>query len=158
MSIGPFTKSCLTLQGFAGGDPGLGAVAAWLRWTPALSTALIFAGTVLRQAWILWTFAGLAFLGAAGWHVFDALFNHGVRYLLGVPRLPPNPAPRRFAMALAGAWAALTGALFSGGWTRSGFVAGGLLLVAAVTVSTTQFCVGSWLWRLLHARPTGVAT
>ena len=154
VSIRSLTRSCLTMQGFACDDPALGPVVPWLRWTPMLSTALILLGTVLRQPLVLWTFAALAFLGAAGWHPFDALFNYGVRYVLRVPRLPRNPVPRRFAMALAAAWAALTGVAFAAGWTRSGYLAGALLLVAAVTVSTTQFCFGSWLWRLLTARNT----
>lgn len=97
MSLGPMTRSCLTMQGFAGDDPALKPLAPWLRWTPALSTLLILAGAVLRQPSILWAFAALAFAGAAGWHAFDWLFNYGVRHLLRLPRLPPNPAPRRFS-------------------------------------------------------------
>lgn len=158
MPLSSMTRSCLTLQGFACDIPAFGPIAPWLRWTPVLSTIVILFGTVLQQPYILWAFAVIAFVGAAGWNAFDALFNYGVRFALKLPRLPPNPAPRRFAMGLAAAWAAVTGVLFAAGWTRSGLVAGILLLIAAVTVATTQFCVGSLVWRLLHRRSTGAAS
>lgn len=154
MPLSPMTRSCLTLQGFACDVPAFGPIAPWLRWTPVLSTVLILLGTILREPYILWAFAVIAFVGAAGWNAFDALFNYGIRFVLQLPRLPPNPAPRRFAMALAATWAAVTGVLFATGWTRTGLVVGILLLIAAVTVATTQFCVGSLVWRLLHQSPT----
>ena len=157
MSLSPTTRSFLTIQGFACDVPAFGPVAPWLRWTPMLSTVFIMLGIILREPYILWAFAVIAFVGAAGWNAFDALFNYGVRFVLRLPRLPPNPAPRRFAMALAATWATVTGALFTAGWTLSGLVAGILLLIAAVTVATTQFYIGSWLYRLLNRRPSGAA-
>ena len=151
MTLGNWTKSVLSMQGFAcDTDPALAAVAPWLRWTPLLSTAMIIAGTVLRSPAILWTFAVVALCGAAGWHPFDALFNHAVRPVVKVPQLPANPAPRRFAMALAGVWGGLAGVCFARGWSAGGLVAGGLLTVAAITVATSQFCLGSWVWRLFR--------
>ena len=158
MSLSPMTRSFLTIQGFACDVPTFGPVAPWLRWTPTLSTVFILLGTILREPYILWAFAVIAFVGAAGWNAFDALFNYGVRFILRLPRLPSNPAPRRFAMGLAATWAAVTGMLFAAGWTLTGLVAGILLLIAAVTVSTMQFCIGSWLYRLLNRLPSGAAT
>lgn len=157
MSLSQITRSFLTIQGFACDVPTFGPVAPWLRWTPTLSTIFILLGTILQQPYILWAFAVIAFVGVAGWNLFDALFNYGVRFILRLPRLPSNPAPRRFAMALAATWAAVTGVLFATGWTRSGLVAGILLLIAAVTVATTQFCFGSLVWRLLHRHPIETA-
>ena len=157
MSLSPMTRFSLTMQGFACDVPAFGPIAPWLRWTPMLSTIFILLGTILREPYILWAFAVIAFVGAAGWNLFDALFNYGVRFVLRLPRLPPNPAPRRFAMGLAATWAAVTGVLFATGWIRTGLVAGILLLIAAVTVASTQFCFGSLVWRLLHWRPTEAA-
>lgn len=157
MPLNPMTRFSLTMQGFVCDVPAFGPIAPWLRWTPTLSTIFIFLGTILRDPYILWAFAVIAFVGAAGWNAFDALFNYGVRFVLQLPRLPPNPAPRRFAMGLAATWAAVVGVLFATGWTQSGLVAGILLLIAAVLVATTQFCIGSLVWRLLNRRPVGVA-
>lgn len=143
----------LTMQGFSCDfEPGFGRLAPWLRWTPALSAIMIGAGTFLRQPLILWTFALLALIGAAGWHPFDALFNHAIRHAMGLPRFPANPPPRRFAMALAAIWSALTGLLLAGGWPVAGLVLGGMLFAAAMLVAWTHFCIGSWIWNKLPGR------
>jgi hypothetical protein len=146
------------MQGFACDvTPSIGVLAPWLRWTPLLSTGFIVAGTVLRQPMILWVFAAIALTGAAGWHPFDAVFNSTLRHVLHLPQLPPNPPPRRFAMALAGAWALVTGLFFTLGWMAAGSVAGAVLAVAAVTVGTTHFCFGSLIFNLLGGRARGAA-
>jgi hypothetical protein len=139
----------LTTQGFACEAKLVGQMAPWLRWTPALSAIWIAAGTTARAPTIFWAFTLCAAAGAAGWHPFDALFNYGVRHLLNLPHLPPNPRPRRFAMALAAIWSAGTGLLFYRGLDRAGMVAGLLMTAAALTVATTQFCLGAWVWQRL---------
>ena len=84
------------LQGFAcDADPSVGATARWLRFTPTLSTLCILAGTALRSSVVLWTFAVIAAIGAAGWNVFDLLFNVLVRHLVRSAPLPPNPEVAR---------------------------------------------------------------
>jgi ABC-type polysaccharide/polyol phosphate export permease len=143
--------SRLTMQGFAcEAAPGIVACAGWLRFTPALSTLCIATGTGLRSPAVLWGFAVIAAVGAAGWNVFDEVFNRLVRHLVGAAPLPANPAPRRFAMAVAAAWSAGVGALLAGGFTWAGLVAGGALAMAGATVVTTHFCLGSWLYRMLQ--------
>jgi hypothetical protein len=99
---------------------------------------------------VLWAFAIVAAMGAAGWHPFDALFNTAVRPWVGAMRLPPNPPPRRFAMAMAAAWSAGAGWLFANGFGGAGVAAGAVLVIAAVLVATTHFCLGSWLYYLLR--------
>jgi len=116
MAIPEAVRLRLALQGFAcDRDARVGAAAPWLRFTPALSTLCIITGTVLRSPAVLWAFAIIAAIGAAGWHVFDQLFNTLVRRWVHAARLPPNPAPRRFAMAVAAAWSAAAGWLMSAG-------------------------------------------
>lgn len=153
MTITPAVRGRLNLQGFAcESDPRVAASARWLRFTPALSTLCIIAGTALRSPAVLWSFAIISACGAAGWHAFDALFNTLVRRRVRAERLPPNPAPRRFAMAVAAAWSAGAGWLMSVGFVSAGVTAGGLLAVAAVTVATTHFCLGSWVYHLVWRR------
>lgn len=143
--------SRLTMQGFAcDADPRIVAGARWLRFTPALSTLCIVTGTALRSPAVLWSFAAIAAVGAAGWSFFDGLFNGIVRRLVGAPPLPPNPVPRRFAMGVAAAWSAGVGALFAAGSTWAGVIAGGALALAGAIVVTTHFCLGSWLYRILE--------
>jgi uncharacterized protein DUF4395 len=144
-------RSRLMLQGFAcDTDPRVAASARWLRFTPALSTLCIIAGAALQSPTVLWIFAIISAIGAAGWNVFDALFNALVRDWVHAPRLPPNPAPRRFAMAVAAVWSAGAGWLMAIGLVWAGVAAAGALAVAAATVATTHFCLGSWLYHLLR--------
>lgn len=150
MSLPVAIAARLRMQGFACEyDPVVTRLEPWLRWTPGLSALWIIAGTALREPPVLWAFALVAALGAAGWHPMDALFNHVVRHPLGLPALPRNPAPRRFAMAIAAAWSAFEGLLFAAGYPRLGLAAGALLSAAAVLVFMTHFCLGSWLWHRL---------
>ena len=153
MPISAGTRSRLMLQGFAcDADPRVGATARWLRFTPTLSTLCILAGTALRSSVVLWTFAVIAAIGAAGWNVFDLLFNVLVRHLVRSAPLPPNPAPRRFAMAVAAAWSAGAGGLMAIGQSWAGFAAGIALVLAGATVATSHFCVGSWLYHVMWRR------
>ncbi|MGB7212324.1 MAG: DUF4395 family protein [Gemmatimonadales bacterium] len=146
-------RSRLISQGFScDTDPRIMVNARWLRFTPTLSTICIIIGTALRSPTVLWSFAFIAVVGAAGWHPFDALFNAIVRRWVHAPRLGPNPAPRRFAMAVAAIWSAAAGWLMSAGLLRAGVVAGGVLSLAAAIVATTHFCLGSWLYHMLRGR------
>jgi uncharacterized protein DUF4395 len=145
--------SRLKLQGFACDvDPGILAAARWLRFTPIMSTICIVAGTALQSPLVLWTFAIIAALGAAGWHPFDGLFNAFVRRWVHAPPLPRNPIPRRFAMAVAALWSAGAAWLLSGGWAWAGVLAGSALAVAGALVATTHFCLGSWIYQEFRRR------
>lgn len=84
--------------------------------------------------------------------MFDELFNVLVRHWVGAARLPPNPAPRRFAMAVAAVWSGAAGWLMTIGLGWAGVALGSALAVAGATVATTHFCLGSWLYRLLWRR------
>jgi hypothetical protein len=151
MTRARFTTRNLEMQGFTcASAPSLERVAPWLRLTPSLSTAWIATGTALASPGALLGFSFVSALGASRRrHPFDRI--HDVlrrRRAAGAP-LPENPPPRRFAMALAAAWAAATAALFATGHRRGGRVAGGLLGLAGLSVATTHFCFGSWLYHRL---------
>jgi hypothetical protein len=140
----------LTMQGFAcDSDPRVKIAGRWLRFTPAMSFIFLTIGTLLRSPVTLWAFAVVAIAGAVGWHAFDALFNGAVRHLFGAKPLPPNPAPRRFAMAAASAWAATSGVLMTTRWALAGVLSAAVLTGLAALVATTDFCVGSWMYGLL---------
>ncbi len=153
MIVSAAVASRLALQGFAcDTDPQVATMARWLRFTPVLSTICIVAGTALRSPALLWGFALITAIGAAGWNAFDAIFNHVVRRWIHSPPLPANPPPRRFAMALAALWGAGAGWLLSAGMTWAGVFAGSALALAGATVATTHFCIGSWVYRRFRAR------
>src|SRR5262249_48138050 len=123
-------------------DPSIRKVAPWLRATPALSTLVITGGTVLASPAVLLGFAAISAFGASQRkHPFDRIYRR---------QLPDNPPPRRFAMGLAAAWATTAALLMTTGHRRAGRIAGGLLGAAGLTVATTHFCLGSWIYRQLE--------
>lgn len=155
MTLTRFSERALAMQGFARElNPSLPRIAPWLRFTPSLSTLWIATGTALASPAALIGFSLVSGLGASRKrHLFDLLYDRGVRPLVKGRALSENPTPRRFAMGLAGAWAATAATLFLTGHRRAGRIAGGLLTAAGLTVASTQFCVGSWLYRqLVRAR------
>jgi uncharacterized protein DUF4395 len=141
----------LAIQGFQmPASPPLRRAQPWLRLTPSLSTLWIASGTALGSPKMLLGFSLVSALGASQHrHPFDRLYDRAIRPLAHGPELPDNPPPRRFAMALASAWAATAAALFATGHRRAGVVTGALLGAAGATVATTHFCFGSWLYRQL---------
>lgn len=157
MGLSDATRGRLEMQGFACRvDPSIAEVAPWLRVTPALSTVWILVGTLAGSHVVLWLFAAVSgFASTQRVHPFDRLSN-AIRARGDDPDepLPENPAPRRFAMALAAAWSAATGALFALGLRTAGFVSGAALSLAGLAVASIHFCVGSWIYQRLTAPPT----
>src|SRR5512135_3209663 len=90
-------------QGFCGLDEVTCARIDYpLRLSPAICMAWAAVGTALASPGVLWALAPFAALGAIlPGHPFDVLYNHGLRHLFGMPRLPRYGARRRFACALA---------------------------------------------------------
>lgn len=145
MTSTTLTERGLAMQGFRVDlDPTIRDVQSGLRFTPSLSTLWIAAGTALASPSILLGFALVSAFGASRHrHPFDRLYN---RISQSEP-LPENPPPRRFAMGLAAAWAGASAILLATGHRAVGRVAGALLAAAGMTVATTHFCVGSWVYR-----------
>ena len=143
------TERALAMQGFrVDSDPSIRAVQSGLRFTPSLSTLWIATGTALASPALLLGFALVSALGASQRrHPFDRLYDRSVRRLSKRAPLPENPPPRRFAMALAAAWAAGSAILMATGHRAAGRVAGALLAAAGMSVATTHVCVGSWVYR-----------
>jgi hypothetical protein len=151
MTPSTLTERGLSMQGFPIlTDSSCRVAAPWLRFTPSLSTLWIATGTALRSPATLLGFAVVSAVGASSHkHPFDRLYALGSRRLGKLPSLPDNPPPRRFAMALASAWAATAAVLFLTRHRRAGIVAGGLLGAAGATVASTHLCLGSWVFRQL---------
>jgi hypothetical protein len=111
-------------------------------------------GTARRSSAVIWALMPFAALGAARrGHPFDAIYNHGIRHLLGTRRLPPHHAPRRFACGVATVWLAATGWAFHAGATRVGYGLGAVLVAVALVPATTDFCIPSFFYGLVFGRP-----
>jgi hypothetical protein len=144
-SMATLSERGLAIQGFSG--PTVRRPRAGLRFTPSMSTLWIGLGTALASPAVLLGFSLVsAFAASQRKHPFDRLYGQIARAAKRKP-LPENPPPRRFAMALAAAWAGSSAILMATGHRSAGVVAGALLTAAGLTVATTHFCLGSWLYR-----------
>ena len=154
-AISATAKARIEAQGFVGLDAGtLTGINYWLRLAPAICMAWTAVGTALSSPAIVAALVPFAALGAIlPGHPFDLLYTHGFRRLLGGPRLPRYPAPRRFACLMGTAM--LSGealALATGRLLLAHILGWGLVTAALVTV-TTGFCIPSFVYGLFAGRP-----
>lgn len=120
-----------------------------LRFTPTLCSITVVFG-LYYQSWEV--FAVLSVFGLLGtftkrWHPFDVLYNVILSNPLKWQKLPPAPAPKRFAcfigfiFLLGGTVSFYFGAIYWGYFFGIGYI------IAAMLMAITHFCIGSWLWR-----------
>lgn len=150
-----WSRSCLTMQGYGAlSDEERKSLWLGIRFAPALCFAGIALGVVLVSPVVLLAMAVTAFVGGflTPKHPFDYVYDLAVRPLLGGPSVPPSPAPRRFACQLATPWIVGIAAAFQADLTAVAWVLAVPLLVVAATVMTTNWCLPSLMYGLLHGR------
>ncbi|HET6571521.1 MAG TPA: DUF4395 family protein [Solirubrobacterales bacterium] len=155
--LGAWSRSCLTMQGYGAlSDSERRSLWLGLRFSPLLCFAGIALGTVLASPALLLAMALTALLGGfvTAKHPFDYLYD-ALRPLLGGPSLPPSPPPRRFACQLATPWIAAIALAFAVDASALAWVLAVPLLVVAATVMTTNWCLPSLIYGLLHGRRGG---
>lgn len=154
-TISPVVRARIEAQGFVGlDDRTLAAIDYWLRLAPAICMVWTAVGTALSSPVIVLALVPFAALGAIlPGHPFDVLYTHGLRHLVGGPRLPRYPAPRRFACLMATVWLIGTALAFSTGRLLLGEILGWGLVGAALVTVTTGFCIPSYVYGLLTGRP-----
>lgn len=123
-----------------------------LMFQPRAGLALMVLGVVSQSAWY---WAALAIvLGWSAvlprWNPFDAIWNGLLAGRKGRRRLPPAPAPRRFAQGLAGALTLIVAVSLFSKWTAVAWAVEAFLLTAVSALVFGRFCLGSWLF--LHLR------
>jgi hypothetical protein len=159
--LADWSRGCLTMQGYGAlSDGERRGLWLGLRFSPALCFAGIALGTVLSSPALLFAMTGAAFLGGfvTPKHPFDYLYDAALRPLLGGPKVPPSPAPRRFACQLATPWIAAIGIAFLIGASTFAWILAVPMLVVAGTVTTTNWCLPSLIYGQLHRRQAGGAT
>ncbi len=150
-----WTRSCMTMQGY-GTLSEKGRKSLWLgiRFAPALCFTGIGLGVVLASPVLLLAMAVTAFLGGflLPKHPFDYLYDFALRPLLGGPAVPASPAPRRFACQLATPWITAIAIAFMADLTTVALALAVPLLVVAASVATTNWCLPSLIYGLLHGQ------
>jgi hypothetical protein len=143
-------------QGFVDADaPVCSARYPALMFQPRVVLVLLLVGIVLQAGWY---FVGLG--AVLAWSAlfprlnpFDALYNAVVARRGDGPRLPPAPAPRRFAQGLAGTLMLIVGVALLAGRHWIAWSAEGFLVVAVAALVFGKFCLGSFLFH--HLRGDG---
>jgi hypothetical protein len=153
-----YANANLDMQGFgalSAEEKGRNALP--LRFTPAIGTALVLVGLVLQSPQWLAAMALVALSGAllpAGM-LIDVVYNVYVRRLFGAPRLPRTPTPRRFSYVISAALLASSSLAFVLGAPMVGFLLGGLVVIGGAILSTTFWCLGSWIyWMVCSLLPS----
>jgi hypothetical protein len=144
------TRKFLQLQGYDLDDEALKELGPWMRWPYVFCASILITGVFLASPAIIWTLAAIA--GATVFlpsHPFNYPYNYAVRHLTGTRPLPPGTAQGRFACGIGAVWLAGTGYAFFTGATMVGYVLGGVMVVIATLVATTQLCIPSLVYKLL---------
>lgn len=84
---------------------------------------------------------------------FDAIYNHAIARPRGLRPLGTAPAPRRFAMGMAGTVALTIGTALLVGASITAWVFEGLFAVAALQVVFKDICGAANLFNLLRRSP-----
>jgi hypothetical protein len=150
-----WSRSCLTMQGYGAlSDEDRKRLWLGLRFAPLLCFAGIALGVVLTSPAVLLAMAATAAVGGflTPKHPFDYLYDVALRPLLGGPSVPPSPAPRRFACQLAAPWIAAIAVAFLVDLTVVAWVLAVPLLIVAAVVTTTNWCLPSLMYGLLHGQ------
>lgn len=149
----------LEAQGFLGlDDQTLAQINYWLRLSPAICMIWVAVGTALGSPPVLWSLVPFALLGALlPGHPFDLLYTLGFRRVVGGPRLPCYPRPRRLACLTASFWIAGEALAFQNAIPLAGHLLGWSLVVMAFVNVSMGFCVPSFIYGLLFGKPVSCA-
>jgi hypothetical protein len=152
------TKDNLNKQGFCDlDDEAKTRYALPLRFTPGVATILVVIGLALRSPILLGSMALVTLSGALfpRGMLLDLVYNLGVRHLFGTPPLPSTPTPRRFSYGISTVWLAGSAVSFYNGLPLVGFLLGVPVAIGGTLLTTTLWCLGSWIYRLFFGRTRG---
>lgn len=123
-----------------------------LMFQPRVVGVIVVAGLLLQSGILFLLLAALLW-----WNVmlpaknpFDALYNKLIASPKKRPKLGPAQMPRRFAQGMAGTFMLAIGLSLLNGWLTAAMVMQALLVTALTALIFGRFCLGSYLYYLLH--------
>jgi len=121
-----------------------------LRFAYILCGSLVAIGLTMKSQPLLLIANGVALLGMLPpYHPFDYLFNYGIRFLVGRPKLPPRANQGRFACAMATVMLLAINYFLYQGYITAYYITGIALLASAIQVCFFDFCVPSKIYNVL---------
>lgn len=133
----------------------LHALKNWWRFTPTLNWIITLVGTVMAWPEILFAQAALMAIAlVTPSHPLDWLYNYGIRYLTGTPRLPKSGQRRKVVFAMACVLLGLLASWFILGYTLTGYIQGGIMTVLGALLMVYNLCVASELIAKIFGMPS----
>ena len=125
-----------------------------LQFQPRVVALLVLVAVLLQSPLMFLALSAVLLWSAIfpRWNPFDALYNRIVAARTGRIALSPAPSPRRFAQAMAGAFALGIGASLLMGWRTTAIVLEVILVLAVGALVFGSFCFGSFVFHLLLGR------
>lgn len=149
--LSPKIRGRLEMQGYRGlDDAHLAEISPWVRVVPATLLGWTAVGTVLGSPAVFWVLTPFALLGALPHHPIEAIYDRGLRHLLGTRGLPAGGLPRRVAFASMGLMLCGAGFAFATDHRTAGRVMGSIVLLSEVTYLSTLLCPVSALLALFR--------
>jgi hypothetical protein len=115
---------------------------------------VVVAGVIMQSPAVFAVLAAVLWWGALvpRLNLFDLIYNVTLGQRAGASRLGPAPVPRRFAQGMAGTFAAAIAASLAAELWILAWVLEALFVVAVVALVFGRFCLGSFVYHLLHGR------
>jgi Domain of unknown function (DUF4395) len=125
-----------------------------LMFQPRVVGVIVLVALVLQSAPLFVILAALLWWNALrpAYNPFDYLYNRLIAEPKRLQTLDPAPPPRRFAQGMAGTFMLVIGVCLLAGWFTAAWIVQGLLLVALTALVFGRFCLGSYIYYLLHGR------
>ncbi len=142
-------------QGFEQEDAaGCAARYPALMFQPRVVGGLVAVALVTQSAPLFLGLAAILWWSALRptYNPFDYLYNRLIAEPKRLQRLGEAPPPRRFSQGMAGTFMLAIGICLVAGWWTAGYILQGLLVVAITALVFGRFCLGSYLYYLLHGK------
>jgi len=125
-----------------------------LMFQPRVVGVLVLVALVTQSAPFFLVLAAILWWNALkpAYNPFDHLYNILIASPWGREPLGPAPPPRRFAQGMAGTFMLAIGISLLAGWSTAAAILQGLLVAALLALIFGRFCLGSYLYYLLHGR------
>jgi hypothetical protein len=123
-----------------------------LLFQPIIVSATMLIAIIIQSATIFLVFSGLLWTNTIfpKANPFERLYVKTIGKSRGVGDLEPAPAPRRFMQGMAASLMLIAGLAILSGFTIMSYIAQGLILIAFSLLLFGKFCVGAYVYHLLH--------
>lgn len=125
-----------------------------LQFQPTIVGSTMLVATILQSPVLFLVFSGLLWINVLfpKANLFENFYNAFIATRTNRHKIPPAPAPRRFAQGMAAVLMLLTTLSLLQGWVIPAYILEALILIAFGALLFGKFCLGAYLYHLLRGR------